>query len=124
MLIGIAGGSGSGKSSLAQALAEALPAGETTVIGLDSYHRDLSAEPWKKREQVNFDVPEALDHQMLEQQLRAITRGEVVHAPVYDFERHERSGAARVLEPRPFVIVEGLFALLRDGSHEANCVCD
>jgi uridine kinase len=111
IMIGIAGASGSGKSTLAGALGRALPPGAATVVSLDSYHRDRSAEPWESRCRANFDEPSAIDVDLLLEQLTSLGRGELVHAPEYDFGTHVRKASAQVLEPREWIVVEGLFAL-------------
>lgn len=106
-VIGIAGPSGSGKTSLALLLAERLPGGGV-VVALDAYYRDQSGVP---DEAINVDAPEALDHALLVEQLRRLTAGRPVQQPIYDYATHARLPATRTVDPAPFVIVEGLFAL-------------
>lgn len=106
-VIGIAGPSGSGKTSLALLLAARLPGGGV-VVALDAYYRDQRGVP---DDAINVDVPEALDHALLVAQVRALSAGEIVQQPVYDYATHARLAATRTVHPAPFVIVEGLFAL-------------
>ena len=105
-IIGIAGASCSGKTELAKRLAQSLGA---VVCALDSYYRDLAHLEMAERARQNFDIPDALDHQLLCEQISALARGEIIRKPVYDFTRHVRSLETEVLEPAPIVVVEGLF---------------
>lgn len=109
--IGIAGPSCSGKTSVAQRLAALLP-GEATVFGLDSYYADLSHLPFDERKKFNFDHPEALEDRMLAQHLQALSRGEMIRRPIYDFPTHTRvRDRFDEIRPGDFLIVEGLFTL-------------
>jgi len=114
-LIGIAGPSGSGKSFLAKHLSAALQA---DVIELDRYYRDLSHLPLAERARVNFDAPEALEHELLIEQVARLRIKEKVHLPVYDFITHTRTARTEVLQPSSVVIVEGLFTLHWPGLRE------
>lgn len=105
--IGIAGPSGSGKTTLALLLAARVPGGGV-VVALDAYYRDQRGVP---DDAINVDVPEALDHVLLLDQVHALTAGEPVRQPVYDYARHARLPHTRTVQPAPYVIVEGLFAL-------------
>jgi uridine kinase len=107
-LIGIAGPSGAGKTYLATHLAAALQA---EMLALDRYYRDLSHLSPKERAQVNFDAPEALEHELLIEQVSRLRNKETVHLPVYDFATHTRAGRMELLRPKEVVIVEGLFTL-------------
>ncbi len=107
-LIGVAGPSGAGKTYLATHLAVALHA---NVLALDRYYRDLSHLPLEERAQVNFDAPEALDHELIVEQVARLRNNETVHLPVYDFATHTRTRRTEVLRPSDVVIVEGLFTL-------------
>ena len=109
-LIGLAGPSGAGKTTLARALQTHLP-GPTTVLSLDSYYRDLADLSLAERARVNFDAPEAMDHQRLAEDLRQLAAGHRVKIPVYDFATHTRQTNQQSLTPTDFLIVEGLFAL-------------
>ena len=108
-VIGIAGPSCAGKTALAQRLAELL--NDAVVFALDSYYRDLSDLEPSGRADYNFDVPEALDDGLFLGHLRALTRGEAVDTPVYDFSTHCRRPETTRLEPGRVVLVEGLYAL-------------
>jgi uridine kinase len=107
-LIGVAGPSGAGKTYLATHLAAALHA---SVLPLDRYYRDLSHLPMEQRARTNFDAPEALDHELLIEQVASLRANKAVHLSVYDFSTHTRTSGTELLRPVEVVIVEGLFAL-------------
>jgi uridine kinase len=108
-VIGIAGISGSGKSSIARALATELKS--ECVVELDSYYRDLSHLPMGERELQNFDHPEALDSASLIADIAMASRGERICCPEYNFATHTRTGNGKQFEAQEFLIVEGLFTL-------------
>lgn len=108
--IGIAGPSCAGKTALAHRLAKHLPQ-HAAVISLDAYYRDLAHLPQAERAQANFDTPEAIDHHNLIHHIEALARGETIRAPRYNFQTHTRQNSADEITPRPFIIIEGLFAL-------------
>ena len=109
-LIGLAGPSGAGKTTLARALQTRLP-GSATVLSLDAYYRDLAALSPAARARVNFDAPEAMDHQRLAADLRQLAAGHRVEIPMYDFTTHTRQAHQQNLTLTDFLLVEGLFAL-------------
>jgi uridine kinase len=108
-LIGVAGLSGSGKSTYAQALADAWPG--ALVLSADDYYRDLAHLSPQERAAVNFDHPQALDLDALAADLAALRQGLEVAVPVYDFASHTRRAGRRVLSPAPLVVVEGVLLL-------------
>jgi uridine kinase len=107
-IIGIAGGSGSGKSFLATHLASTLSA---DVLSVDSYYHDLSDIPFKERTRRNMDHPSAIDFSLFAEQVRALSKGETVPVPEYDFCTHTRTGRSHLLHAPGVMIVEGIFAL-------------
>lgn len=110
-LICIAGGSCSGKTTLATALAEALGPQRTSHIALDRYYRDLSDISAAARAQVNFDAPDALDGERIAGDVGDLMASMAISAPVYDFRSHTRTDETTTIAPSDFVIVEGLYAL-------------
>ena len=108
-LIGIAGPSGAGKSYLAERLVRSLP--DASIIPIDAYYPDLSHLALEARDRLNFDDPEMLDSSLLLGHMAALTRGEAVEQPLYDFARHTRLRQTRTVVPGEFVIVEGIFTL-------------
>jgi len=110
VIIGIAGPSCSGKSSIAAALAESLP-DETVVLPIDHYYHDLARLEPAERFRFNFDIPEAIDLDLLLGNLTDLSRGASTTRPVYLFPQHVRAAEGQHLDPPDFVILEGLFAL-------------
>lgn len=108
-LVGLAGASGSGKTTLAHALAETLV--DAAVLSMDAYYHDLGHLDRAARERRNFDAPEAFDWDRFVADLRALQRSETIQRPIYDFTTHTRRTAVTPVEPRPFLIVEGLLVL-------------
>jgi uridine kinase len=114
-LIGIAGPSGAGKSFLAKYVKGALQA---EVLELDRYYRDLSHLPLAERARMNFDAPEALEHELLIKQVAQLRNRETVQLPIYDFTTHTRTTRKETLQPSEVIIVEGLFTLHWPGLRE------
>jgi uridine kinase len=108
-IIGIAGPSSSGKTELARRLVAELPG--TAIVSLDSYYRGREELPFEEREKLNFDHPDALEWELLQEHLQAIGEGRAFEEPVYSFARHVRIAGTRRIEPAAFLIVEGLFVL-------------
>jgi uridine kinase len=113
LIIGIAGGTGSGKTTVAQKIAESLPADRAIVIQHDWYYLDRSHLTAEARALVNFDEPNALDNARLYSDLLALKEGRTAVCPQYDFASHTRRGEGREISARSIVIVEGilLFAI-------------
>ncbi|RMD99776.1 MAG: uridine kinase [Deltaproteobacteria bacterium] len=109
-VIGIAGPSCSGKTSLAIRLEERLP-GAVCLLQIDDYYRDLSHLPFEERCRRNFDTPDAIDDDLLVRQVRSLIEGISVERPIYRFETHTRAPETRNVAPAPFLVIEGLFTL-------------
>jgi uridine kinase len=110
-MIGIAGGTASGKTTVARRIVEALPAGQAVVIQHDAYYRDRSGMTPAQRAGLNFDEPDALENDLLLEHLRALKRGEAIDSPEYDFTTHTRKATVRHVRPCPVVVVEGILLL-------------
>jgi uridine kinase len=110
-VIGIAGGTGSGKTTIAQRIAAGVPEEHVTVLEHDSYYRDLSHLDDSARKLVNFDHPDALDTELLVEHLTVLRAGAAVVIPSYDFATHTRRMGGQALEPRPLLVVEGILVL-------------
>lgn len=108
MIIGICGGTGSGKTTVANRILESVAKDEVIFLQQDSYYRDLDDLPLDYRRMRNFDHPDAIDNDLLVSHLRALNRGEAVELPVYDFKTHTRLSETLHTEPRPIIIVEGI----------------
>lgn len=109
-LIGIAGGTGSGKTYIAKELQKADPA-RVLIMSHDNYYKDHSDIPLEQRKTLNYDEPAALDENLFAEQLAALKRGETVNAPQYDFSTHTRKPEFKTIQPLPVVIVEGILIL-------------
>ncbi|MGE0142766.1 MAG: uridine kinase [Planctomycetota bacterium] len=110
LIVGVGGGTGSGKTTFAEQLQRRLPAGIAQVLSHDSYYRDLSHLPPEQRASVNFDDPASLETELLVEHLRCLRRNEPIAIPSYSFATHSRIGSDRVA-PTPVVIVEGILVL-------------
>lgn len=108
MIIGICGGTGSGKTTIARAIVEAVGASNVVLVEQDSYYRNLADMPLDERHQANFDHPDSLDSDMLVNHLMRLKQGLSVEMPLYDFKTHTRSSQIEVIEPKPVVLVEGI----------------
>ncbi len=112
MIIGIAGGTGSGKTTVVRKIVESLPAGSVAVVSQDSYYKDSSHLPWEERRAQNFDEPRAFDWTLLHDHLLRLRNGEAVDAPVYDFVTCSRLKETVRVEPREVILLEGIMALV------------
>jgi uridine kinase len=110
LIVGIAGGSGSGKSTISRWLVERLP-GQVSVVQHDSYYRHSPELSFEERAAVNYDHPDSLDSALLVEHLRVLRAGGTVERPTYDFARHLRAAEAVLVEPVAIVVVEGILVL-------------
>ncbi|WP_435347135.1 uridine kinase [Haloarchaeobius sp. HRN-SO-5] len=109
-VIGIAGGTGAGKTTVAREVADTV--GESvTRIPLDNYYEDLSHMDYEEREEVNYDHPDAFEWELLVGQLDALLTGQPIEMPQYDFGIHNRTDETVTVEPTDVIVVEGIFAL-------------
>ncbi len=111
VVVGIAGGSGSGKTTVARRLAASLPSGSCITIEHDAYYRDQGHLPQAERDLVNYDHPDSLESTLLAEHLRALRAGRPIDVPVYDFASHTRQRETRRVEPSRVIIVEGILVL-------------
>ena len=108
MIIGICGGTGSGKTTIARKIVETVGVKKVVLIEQDSYYRNLADMPLDERHQANFDHPDAIDSDLLVNHIKRLKAGDEVEMPVYDMVTHTRSDKIDIIEPRPVVIVEGI----------------
>ena len=109
-VLGLAGGSGAGKTTLVDGLTSRLR-GDVSVLWFDEYYHDLVHLSPEQRAAVNFDHPDSLDEVLLIEHLDGLLAGRPVDVPVYDFATHTRTGRTRRVEPRPVVVVDGILVL-------------
>lgn len=114
LVLGIAGGSGSGKSTIARSILEALPKGQGVLLQQDHYYRSQAHLPLAEREQVNYDHPDALELDLLTAHLDALRTGSPITRPTYDFTTHDRSKEGLHIDPAPVIVVEGILVLADD----------
>jgi uridine kinase len=111
-VVGIAGGTGSGKTTIARAILSALPATGVGVLEHDHYYQDRSELPAEERALLNFDHPDSLDTALLVEHVRALKAGRGVDVPQYDFVTHARKTSTSRVEPKPVIIVEGILVFV------------
>ncbi|MCF7825288.1 MAG: uridine kinase [Candidatus Marinimicrobia bacterium] len=111
IIIGIGGGTGSGKTTIAKNIVREYGPGEVLRLDLDSYYRDLSNLSEEERASINFDHPSSLEIELLVQHLEDLCQGKKVQIPIYNFSTHTRSQDTREVEPHKVIIIEGILAL-------------
>lgn len=106
--LGVAGGTGSGKTTVARALLESVGTGRISFLAQDAYYRDVD---WESPEQLashNFDHPDAVDNELLVEHVRQLKDGRAVDVPIYDFVEHRRTSESLRMEARPVILLEGI----------------
>ena len=111
LIVGIAGGSGSGKTTVVRKIIERLPAGEVAVISQDSYYRDSSHLPMELRQEINFDHPRSLEFRLLVEHIRKLKQSNFIQQPIYSYLTCTRQKETVEVEPRDVIIVEGILVL-------------
>lgn len=111
ILIGVAGGSGSGKTTVVRRIVDAIGRDHVAVLHHDSYYRDGSRLTLEERAAINYDHPGSLETELLISHLERLLEGHPVEGPVYDFASHTRLDATRRIEPRPVIILDGILIL-------------
>lgn len=108
LIIGIAGGTGCGKTTVVNQILNELPEKEVGVISQDSYYNDTTHLSYEERININFDHPRSIDFELLETHLKELKIGNAIHQPVYSFVKHNRTGDTIITYPRKVMIVEGI----------------
>ncbi len=111
LIIGIAGGTGCGKTTVVNQILNQLPEGEVGIISQDSYYKDTSHLSYDQRVKINFDHPRSIDFELLESHLKELRKGNAIDQPVYSFVKHNRTGDTIHTLPRKVMIVEGILIL-------------
>jgi len=121
LIIGVAGGTGSGKTTIARALLDGLPPSRAILVQHDSYYRDQPDLTYEQRSAQNYDHPAALETELLAHHLAELKAGRPIQMPVYDFATHRRLPETIPVKPAPVIIVEGILVLaekiIRDQMH-------
>ncbi len=118
IVIGVAGGTGSGKTTVANEILHRVGAEHITYIPHDAYYRDSSHLPSHLRTQVNFDHPDSLETELLIEHLKELRAGRAVKIPIYDFTTHRRTQQTRQVEPSPVILVEGILVFTEPALRE------
>ena len=108
IVVGIAGGSGSGKTTVVHRILDRVGWDRIAYLPHDAYYKDASHLPWEERIHLNYDHPNSLDNDLLITHIHMLMRGEAVDTPIYDFSRHIRSEKTRRVLPSPVILVEGI----------------
>ena len=108
LVIGIAGGSGSGKTTVANEILNKVGAHRIAFLPHDAYYRELSHLPLAQRTQVNFDHPNSIETELLIHHIKSLLKGEAIELPVYDFTTHSRTGESIHVDPKKIILVEGI----------------
>ncbi|WP_299272051.1 uridine kinase [uncultured Prevotella sp.] len=111
-IIGIAGGTGSGKTTVVKKIVEALPPHHVAVVPLDSYYNDTTSMTEEERHAINFDHPDAFDWKLLIKQINELREGRAIEQPTYSYLKCNRLPETIHIEPKPVIIVEGIMTLL------------
>lgn len=118
LVVGVAGGSGSGKSTVVRRILSVLGPERVALVPQDSYYRDAAGIPPAERAARNYDHPDSIDEALLVSHLHALRAGQAIQMPRYDFVRHERLPETVPVEPRPCVVVDGILILASDAVRE------
>jgi len=108
IIIGISGGTGSGKTTVANVILSRIGAGNLAFLPHDAYYKDLASLPKEHRSRINFDHPDSLETELLIQHLQDLKKGRSVEVPIYDFTRHARTDETMHMDPHPVILVEGI----------------
>jgi uridine kinase len=108
VFVGVAGGTGSGKTTVARKILEDFNDGDAVIIEQDSYYKELHGMSIEERAKVNFDHPDSLDFDLLVSHLNSLRNGETIECPVYDFTQHARKDESKLIKPVRIVVVEGI----------------
>ena len=111
LIIGIAGGTGSGKTTVVRKILERLPAGDVVILPQDSYYRDSSHLPMESRLEINFDHPDSIEFELLVKHLKELKKGKTIEQPIYSYLTCTRAVETIPIEPCHIIIVEGILVL-------------
>jgi uridine kinase len=112
LVIGLAGGSGSGKTTITSAIVEQIGRDNVALVEHDAYYREYGALPFEERAKINFDHPDSLETELLIEHLRDLMAGKAVEKPVYDFTTHSRLPQTVTVDPKPTIVVDGILVFV------------
>ncbi len=113
IVFGVAGGTASGKTTMAMAILEAVGTAQVAYLPHDAYYKDMKHLSYEERSKLNYDHPHSLETKLLVKHIKQLRRGKAVQLPVYDFTRHRRTDEATLVEPCPIILVDGILILTR-----------
>lgn len=108
IVFGVAGGTASGKTTVAQSILDAVGASQVAYLAHDAYYRDMSHLPFEERARLNYDHPQSLETDLLVRHVRQLLAGEDVQVPIYDFTQHRRTAETKSVTASPIILVEGI----------------
>lgn len=118
LVIGLAGGSGSGKTTITSAIVEQIGRDNVALVEHDAYYREYGALPFEERAKINFDHPDSLETELLIEHLRVLMAGKAVEKPVYDFTTHSRLAKTVTVDPKPTIVVDGILVFVESELRE------
>lgn len=121
IIIGIAGGTGSGKTTVVKKLMNVIPKGHVAVLGQDSYYNDNKDLSFAERERINYDHPRSIDFDLLISHLNDLKNGKEIEEPIYSYITHSRTEDYKVIHPKDIIIVEGILVFTNE---ELRNLCD
>ncbi|MBL6875171.1 MAG: uridine kinase [Chitinophagales bacterium] len=121
IIIGIAGGTGSGKTTVVNKIMSVIPEGHVAVLGQDSYYQDNSKVSFEERQKVNYDHPRSIDFELLIQHINDLKAGKKIHEPIYSYLTHSRTDDYKVIHPKDVIIIEGILVFTNE---ELRSLCD
>jgi len=118
LIIGIAGGTGCGKTTVVNQILNELPEAKVGIISQDSYYKDTSHLSYEERVKINFDHPKSIDFELLTTHLKTLKKNEIIQQPVYSFVKHNRTEDTVITHPKKVIIVEGILVLTNPSLRE------
>ena len=113
IVFGVAGGTASGKTTVARAILEAVGTAQVAYVPHDAYYKDMKHLSYEERTKLNYDHPDSLETKLLVQHIKQLQQEEAVHVPVYNFMRHRRTAETVLVEPSPIILVDGILIFTR-----------
>lgn len=113
-IILIGGGTGSGKTTVAKRIMERLGSEKCVILPMDNYYRDMSHIPLEERKKYNYDHPDMIEHTLIVKHVKELLTGKAIELPDYDFTLYTRTGNSTKIQPKPILLIEGIFALYYD----------
>ncbi len=118
IVFGVAGGTASGKTTVARNILDAVGASQVTYVPHDAYYRDMSYLPLSERAQLNYDHPESLETELLIEHIQQLLENQSVRIPVYDFTEHRRTERTKLVEPSPIILIDGILIFTNERLRE------